>query len=545
MNIRIATATVIFCCLTSLNLGFAQSLPNCVSADSDVDGDGFGFENSESCIVVVGVPATGDVTITSTGSAASLRNDEFGAGVSVDGERVAVTVSRNRSSHNGGVDIIGDGVDIYELRNGAWFKTAEVGIPGSTIAEQDGVKLVGDSFIASYPYDRPAFVAVYNLINDTWTQTATLVASDLASIDIQPGFGVTAVAFDGSRAIVGAPRHNYNGVQSGAAYIFALQDGLWVEEAILTASDGERFDKFGESVVLDGERVIVGAPFSKPDDFTNAGSAYVFEFKDGRWTETAKLVASDHSNEPTTSFFGVSVDFDDDQAIIGASYATGTGGFTTGAAYVFNLSDSTWVETAKLMRREPITHGRFGSSVLLEGDRAFVGDPAYISYSGAVYVFNLINGLWVEADDTLSAGVSSATHQNFGRDISVSHDRLIVGAPGEVNENGAVHIFTVGGADDGCDYSNADVYGGWGWNEATGESCAPIAVNSGNVVDMQSSDCIDSDGDGWGWNGVSSCLVSSDNSANSNNLNDSNQRCVDTDGDGWGWNSTTMTSCRM
>lgn len=83
---------------------------------------------------------------------------------------------------------------------------------------------------------------------------------------------------------------------------------------------------------------------------------------------------------------------------------------------------------------------------------------------------------------------------------------------------------------DGCDYSDAHLYDGWGWNPVTLQSCAPVTTSAGcdysqqhlyggwgwNPVTMQScaplnepavSNCVDTDGDGWGWNGVESCRV--------------------------------------
>ena len=51
----------------------------------------------------------------------------------------------------------------------------------------------------------------------------------------------------------------------------------------------------------------------------------------------------------------------------------------------------------------------------------------------------------------------------------------------------------------GCDYSNASIHDGWGWNAITGDSCPPLSA--------ERSACVDSDGDGWGWDGIDSCVV--------------------------------------
>ena len=59
------------------------------------------------------------------------------------------------------------------------------------------------------------------------------------------------------------------------------------------------------------------------------------------------------------------------------------------------------------------------------------------------------------------------------------------------------------GTNSNCDYSDAHIFNGWGWNATTSQSCAPLE----NVSNTQSSaQCIDTDGDGWGWDGTDSCI---------------------------------------
>ncbi len=60
----------------------------------------------------------------------------------------------------------------------------------------------------------------------------------------------------------------------------------------LTASDAAAFDYFGWSVALSGDTALVGA--NRADDAgTSSGSAYVFVRSGTSWTEQAKLTASD------------------------------------------------------------------------------------------------------------------------------------------------------------------------------------------------------------------------------------------------------------
>ena len=93
----------------------------------------------------------------------------------------------------------------------------------------------------------------------------------------------------------------------------------------------------------------------------------------------------------------------------------------------------------------------------------------------------------------------------------------------------------------GCDYTQAALHNGWGWNAVLRESCAPISQNACDYSDA-------SEHNGWGWDPVagSSCpplaesgdeLVSDpapDEGCDYSNAASNN---------GWGWNPVTSESC--
>src|SRR5262249_31444055 len=82
-----------------------------------------------------------------------------------------------------------------------------------------------------------------------------------------------AVAIDGSTALIGAIGDN--GFQ-GAAYLFTESNGIWSEGQKLTASDGLPGDRFGSSVVLTGDILVVGAPDATVNGAAGQGAVYVF-----------------------------------------------------------------------------------------------------------------------------------------------------------------------------------------------------------------------------------------------------------------------------
>ena len=101
-----------------------------------------------------------------------------------------------------------------------------------------------------------------------------------------------SVAIDGDLMVVGSWGDDEMGDHSGSAYVYHFDGSDWVEEAKLTAADGEAGDSFGISVAVSGETVVVGS-WGNDEKGEAAGSAYVFARNhggDGQWGQVEKLV---------------------------------------------------------------------------------------------------------------------------------------------------------------------------------------------------------------------------------------------------------------
>ncbi len=266
-----------------------------------------------------------------------------------------------------------------------------------------------------------------------------ITASDAAANDL---FG-EAMATDGNRTIVGANDDDDNGTNSGSAYIYEF-DGTNVDETKLTASDGARNDRFGESVSLSGDRALVGTPLDD-DNGTNSGSAYIYEFDGAEWVETHKLTASDAGADDR---FGESVSLSGDRVLVGAR-GDDDNGSGSGAAYLFEFNGMDWVEITKLTASDAAADDVFGVSVSVTGDRALVGamfDDDEGEDSGSAYLFEFNGTEWVE---THKLGASDAAANDvFGTSVSLSGDRALVGAPSDDDNGtntGSVYLFELTG----------------------------------------------------------------------------------------------------
>ena len=187
-----------------------------------------------------------------------------------------------------------------------------------------------------------------------------ITASDGSTRDT---FG-SAVAISGNTIVVGAPKDDDNGVNSGSAYVFTRQaDGRWTEEK-LTASDGAQIDDFGASVAISGNTVVVGA-WGDDDNGEQSGSAYIFTRQaDGSWTEQ-KLMASDGSDDHR---FGWDVAISGHVIVVGAyRHSPNPRGHRPGAAYIFTRQgDGRWTEDMiTAFDGRPLEY--FGMAVALSG----------------------------------------------------------------------------------------------------------------------------------------------------------------------------------
>ena len=261
---------------------------------------------------------------------------------------------------------------------------------------------------------------VFTGAGTTWTEQAKLTASDGAASD---DFGIS-VAIAGDTIVVGAYRDDIdnNNTNSGSAYVFTRTGTTWTEQANLMASDGASSDRFGISVSIAGDTIVVGA-HQNDDNGTNSGSAYVFTHSGATWTEQAKLLASDGGADDE---FGISVAIAGDTIVVGGDDDSGS---SSGSAYVYTRTGTTWTEQAKLTASDGAAGDEFGHSVAVVGETIVVGarlDDDNGTNSGSAYVFTGTGTAWTEqAKLTASDG---AAFDEFGTSVAIAGDNIVVGA---------------------------------------------------------------------------------------------------------------------
>ncbi|MEO8062442.1 MAG: integrin [Pseudomonadota bacterium] len=358
-------------------------------------------------------------------------DDRFGWSLSLsqDGNTLAVGMPYEDSAATG---INGDlddnsatragAVFIYTRTTGEWTRQAYLKASNAEASDDFGyaVSLSGDGNVLAVGAPREdssvngidgfqntnladdaGAAYLFNRSGAAWTQKAYVKSSWSGA---GHNFGVAlALSRDGHSLAVTAPgessgatgvdgaQTNNNRPQSGAAYIFAEEKGVWAQSAFLKASQAIANLRIGNAVAInaDGTTVAIGAPLEGSaatgidgdDADTNAataGAVFVFQRAKAGWSQQAYIKAS---NAQANDFFGFDLAFSDSGDVLAvgapaeASGAAGIGGnqlddsvLQAGAVYVFTRSHDEWSQRNYLKGDPSGPSDFYGGSVSLSAD---------------------------------------------------------------------------------------------------------------------------------------------------------------------------------
>jgi len=243
-----------------------------------------------------------------------------------------------------------------------------------------------------------------------------------------------AVAWNGERAVIGSPGGTFI-----AAYRF--EAGRLKRTSEFGTANDSSSSRFGESLALDGDTLVVGAPLDDHSNLTDAGSVFVFQRdqQTGQWVETQKLIAPSPENGDE---FGSALAIDGDWILVGADRDNDNGMNNSGSIYFFIRQDGTWVFGQQRFASDQEAGALFGFSVALEGDWAVIGAPGMTkSDRGKAYFFRNNSGSWTEVQ-----GFAGTVNDGWlGRSVAINGEWAFGGAPfadaGGFDEVGAVKVY--------------------------------------------------------------------------------------------------------
>ena len=281
----------------------------------------------------------------------------------------------------------------------------------SNIAFGAAVSISGRTAMVGMPnHNDVGRVGIYTRTAEGWVRTATLTGS---SSDIS--FGL-AIDLDGNTAVIGT---------AGGAYLYRKQGQQWRQLGRVQVQSGVSAVAYDNGVIAVGSGSTV---------FNTPGVVYLYEHERKQGLRRiATLRASDASENDR---FGASLAMERDVLVVGAPNLGGlSGGVVPGAAYVFARQGPHWIEPQKLVGSDARPGSRFGESVAIKGRAILVGAP----YQGVIgegcsaslpdgnaYVFLPYRRTWFESQ-TLNGDAQFCAL--FGNDVAMGRGLAAVAAP--------------------------------------------------------------------------------------------------------------------
>lgn len=375
-------------------------------------------------------------------------NHKFGAAVSMSGDLAAVGAPEyDIPAGNSNVG----SVYVYRRISGDTWGDERIIVPPTldrNTGDQFGysVGLSGDTLVVGAPFDMTSQAeqgAIYiyqrNPGTGLWDAGIKLTNPDAQGVQLQERFG-WSVAIDGDTLVVGAPDRDVAGVNgSGRAYVFARVSGSWSFQAILDTQTLTNAGQFGYSVSISGDNILVGA---RTAENGNKGAAYFFNRSGGSWSMRQQVLPT---SAQLFQQFGAATAISGDQAWVAAPRDTAP--FTqSGAIRPFSLGGGLWTGGANLAPPGAASSDQYGYAVAMAGTNAVAGVPGRSTSTGRAFLQQLSGGAWSFIE---VVNPDPQTGDQFGFAVGVSGSYFFIGAPGDASNRGKIHAFKVSGPCDG------------------------------------------------------------------------------------------------
>jgi hypothetical protein len=250
-----------------------------------------------------------------------------------------------------------------------------------------------------------------------------------------------AVAISGDVLAIGIPQADATDKNAGAVEIWVRDGHLWSLEQTLVGPNRE--DAFGFSVALQGNILVIGAPYADSGGEKDVGQVHVFSREGTTWVPQQKIIGSE-----STGQFGQTVAFDSDTLVVGAPYAIAGGEKSAGLIYVYILDGGSWVlqQTISGLTKNDL----LGWSIALSDDTLVAAAPLFdVGQNkdvGQAQVWTRTGTTWTY-QQTLTGDVEDA---RFGWSVALDGDKLAVGVPyatiGEYGSAGIAQLYVRSGA---------------------------------------------------------------------------------------------------
>ena len=429
------------------------SLGGTLSAPDGAAGDQFGTSvalSQSGTAALVGAPAgagTDGAAYVFTGPAGSWSEqaeltasggqagDEFGNAVALSSSGSTAAIGTPNADGSRGAAYVFQGPD------GSWAQQTELTQGGENASDQFGasvgISASGDTAVVGALGNNNSAGAVYVFTHrhGRWGRSATLTTSDPQQND---GFG-EAVAISGDGSTIAVEGGNYGTTSAKpSVYIFDRTSTGWSQSAEPAPPAKEAGVNFGWNFSLsgDGSNLAVGT-------LGGARAWYFTRQQDGSWK-----LAQQFSGPGGTGFgLDVALSSDASTLFIGESAATASSG---GAVLVYTQSDGKWKQSARLMANAK-SNNAFGQEIAVSanGSRAVIAAPRVNDFQGAMYVFSRnAKGRWRQVSELQASDGEPGDELGFNSfcgctiGLTANGTTAVIGAELKADYAGAAYAFS-------------------------------------------------------------------------------------------------------
>ncbi|PKL17692.1 MAG: hypothetical protein CVV49_09885 [Spirochaetae bacterium HGW-Spirochaetae-5] len=203
---------------------------------------------------------------------AGLGSDHYGLGVKISGDGNTIAISAAHKNSQAG------SLFIYKLNGSSWIGSEYSGLSGDMLGRHIGMSHDGQRIIAGTRCwvngnGNQGTAYLYEWNGSTYAQTLKFTASDGAPDD-KFGFSV-AMSSDGNSVVIGKPLAQFATVK-GNAYVFRYRNSGWIEEAIVTGSDSDSREFYGNITAISGDGSVIAVSSSLDTIGVNSQQGSVF-----------------------------------------------------------------------------------------------------------------------------------------------------------------------------------------------------------------------------------------------------------------------------
>ncbi len=374
--------------------------------------------------------------------------DRFGCALAVDGDTLVIGARRA----TGAFGATGAAY-VFEFDGTNWNETQRLFQVGGSALDEFGcaVAISGDTIAVGAKDADPlgnssGEVVVFERTGATFTAVTTLTAKQGVALD---RFG-SSVSLENDTLVVGTPGDDDLAVNAGSVHVFKRTGGGWVHADELHANGGALGDELGTCVAISAGRIAASAPNADAGLQMNTGEVRLFTASGRVWKEEARLVAPDAT---ISAAFGTSLALSADRLVAGATRAERDNELT-GAAYLFEHDVTQgWSTGTKLMASDGSDLESAGWSVALTDAHVAMGAEAPLHAvgagslaEGAAYLFDLDSTGPRERAKLLPDVLQATPAGRFSAALALQGETMFIGAPRDLEglmRTGSVQVVSV------------------------------------------------------------------------------------------------------